>query len=103
MTALLLNPVVRWWRCPSCNVTDRTERSDAHTQFHSCIALGGVTIPLVEVADPDARPDGRQLVVEREDYAGHASPIAAIRTERGDGSNDCTVFVPTATSSASAT
>lgn len=92
-----LEAPVRWWKCPNCDVVDRTQRPDVHTQFHDCRALG-VTIPLIEVSDPEARPDGRQVVVEREDYLGaeNADPMMAVRTERGDGSNDCTVFAPTA-------
>jgi hypothetical protein len=103
VSAHLLPAPVRWWRCPSCGVTDRTERADVHTQFHPCPALGGVTVPLVEVRRADDRPDGRHLIVPREDYSGNdtAGPIAAIRTERGDGSNDCTVLAPTATAGAS--
>ncbi len=58
--------------------------------------MGLASIPLIEVETPDSRPDGRQLTVEREDYAGSSSPLAAIRTERGDGSNDVTVLAPTA-------
>ena len=90
---VLLEAPVRWWRCPSCLTTDRTQRADVHTQFHPCPALNNANIPLIEVSDHDANPDGRQLVVNREDGPG----IASIRTERGDGSNDCTVFAQTAT------
>lgn len=95
---LLLEPTVRWWKCPSCGTADQTQRSDAHTQFHNCPALGGMGVPFVEVTSPDADPNGRHVIVEREDYVGDsgADRIASVRTERGDGSNDCTVFAPVA-------
>lgn len=88
MTAHLLEPPVRYWKCPSCLLTDRTQRSDVHTQFHNCPAIGGACIPLVEVHDVDDKPDGRQLIVQSETGPG----MASVRTERGDGSNDVTVF-----------
>lgn len=91
-----LKPPTRWWKCPSCQLVDKTERHDVHTQFHNCAALNGMNIPLVEVADHDARADARQLVIPREDAPG----MAAVRTERGDGSNDVTVFAQTAVSTA---
>lgn len=84
----ILQAPVRWWRCPSCQATDRTQRSDVHTQFHNCPALGNVAIPLVEVSDPDDKPDGRQVIVQ----SGNGANAASVRTERGDGSNDVTVF-----------
>jgi hypothetical protein len=89
----MLNAPVRWWKCPSCGAMDRTQQIEHHTQFHDCPALGGVAVPLIEVGDLDARPDGRQVIVMREDGPG----VASVRTEHGDGSNDCTVFAPTAT------
>lgn len=97
-TVMILNPPVRWWRCPSCQTTDRTERSDIHTQMHNCPGLLGIVVPLVEVATLDTEPDAQHVLVEREDYIGfeHADHIMAVRTEHGDGSNDCTVFAPTA-------
>jgi hypothetical protein len=97
MTGLVLEPPVRYWKCPSCLLVDRTQRSDVHTQFHNCPALGNVAIPLIEVSDPDAKPQGRHVVVQREDYAGSSDPTAAISTERPDGSNDITVLAETAT------
>jgi hypothetical protein len=89
----MTNPVIvdapiRLWKCPSCGTTDRTQRADVHTQFHACLALGSVVIPLVEVQDLDDRPSARQVSVQSE--YGYES--AAIRTERLDGSNDLTVF-----------
>jgi hypothetical protein len=62
--------------------------------------MGGLAIPLVEVISPSMRPDARHVMVEREDYAGsrEVSGLAAVRTERADGSNDVTVFAPVARS-----
>lgn len=88
MSARLLDAPIRYWKCPSCLLTDRTQRSDVHTQFHNCPAINGACIPLVEVHDLDDKPDGRQVIVPNETGAG----LASIRTERGDGSNDITVF-----------
>ena len=88
MSAHLLDIPVRWWRCPSCGVTDRTQRADVHTQFHPCPAMGNVSIPLVEVASPDDVPKARQVAVQSE----YGYETAAVNTERLDGSNDCTVF-----------
>ena len=88
MPAYLLEPPIRVWKCPSCGVTDRTQRADVHTQFHNCPAIGGACIPLVEVHDVDDKPNGRQLIVPSEVGPG----MASVRTERGDGSNDTTVF-----------
>ncbi len=85
---IVLDTPIRFWKCPSCGTTDRTQRAEAHTQFHPCPSLGSVVIPLVEVHDIDDRPAARQVVVQSE--FGYES--AAIRTERIDGSNDLTVF-----------
>lgn len=94
MTAHLLAPPIRWWKCPSCNLTDCTEDGQVN-RFHPCPALGNVAIPLVEVTDPDAKVRARQVAVQREDGPG----VASIRTERLDGSNDVTVLAQTATRS----
>ncbi len=93
MTEVLLSAPIRNWKCPSCLTVDQTQRSDVHTQFHNCPALNGASIPMVEVNDLDAKVQARQVEVAREDGPG----ISAIRTERSDGSNDCTVFADTAT------
>ena len=79
--SVLLDAPVRWWKCPSCRKEDRTQKAEVHTQFHDCPALGGLNIPLVEVHDLDDKVKARQLATE-----------GAVRTERMDGSNDCTVF-----------
>jgi len=94
MSEVLLDAPVRDWHCPACDLRDRTQQPGVYTQFHNCPALGGIGIPLVEVRSHNHNADARQVLVEREDYIGKssASPVAAVRTERGDGSNDCTVF-----------
>jgi len=96
MTAVLLDLPAHYWHCPACRFRDVTHRSDVHTQFHECKALMFSYIPMIEVASPDAIADGRQVIVLREDDGS----LASIRTERGDGSNDVTVFVPVATTTA---
>jgi hypothetical protein len=92
----LLDAPVRWWHCPSCGLRDRTQQAGVHTQFHPCPAIGGVNLPMVETRTPDADADARQRIVMREDYARSANPVAAVHTERGDGSNDVTVLAPAA-------
>jgi hypothetical protein len=88
MGDFILEAPVRFWKCPSCGITDKTQRPDVHTQFHPCPALGNVTIPLVEIPKLDDRPKARQVVVQSE----YGYERAAVRTERLDGSNDVTVF-----------
>lgn len=85
---VLLDAPVRYWKCPACLAEDRTEKAGIFTQFHPCPALGGVSIPLVEVQHLDEKVKARQLAVE-----------GAVRTERMDGSNDCTVFPQPASAS----
>jgi hypothetical protein len=96
---VLLEPVVRYWKCPSCGLIDRTESVTlGDVQMHHCPALGNIALPLSEVSDPDDAPQSRHVLVEREDYGLNplVGRIASIRTERKDGSNDCTVLAPTA-------
>lgn len=99
MSVETLEPPVKFWRCPSCSVTERVKQVGAYTRMHSCGGLNGLTAPLVEVAGFDADPDARHLVLEREDYIGQTGmpPVMAVHTDHGDGSNDRTVFAPTAT------
>jgi len=93
MGGFILEAPVRFWKCPACSKQDVTQRSDVHTQFHECPALGGVTVPLVEVRDLDDKVQARQVTVFAEDYVGNAlDNKVAVRTERLDGSNDVTVF-----------
>lgn len=98
MTVALLEPPVRLWSCPSCSTVDRTQKSEPHTQMHHCGGFNGLAAPLVEVQHIDDRPDARHKLLMRDDYCGDAaiSPLMAIHTDHGDGSNDRTVFAPTA-------
>ena len=80
MNPLVLEAPIRYGKCPSCLFVDAIP-PDTTTHFHNCPALGDISIPLVEITDPDDKVKARQLVVE-----------GAVRTERMDGSNDVTVF-----------
>ncbi len=82
----ILEPTIRYWRCPACDGVDRTERTDCH--LHACPALNGLTVPYVEVQNPDDDPRARQVVVQSE----FGYETSSVRTERMDGSNDVTVF-----------
>lgn len=99
---VVFEPPVRWWHCPACDMRDRTQKPGVHTQFHNCPAIGGIGVPLVEVRGPDVDAAARQRLVCREDYAGDADPVAAVYTDRADGSNDVTVLAPTARAGVSA-
>lgn len=76
----------------------RTQRSDAHTEMHCCGGHRGLLVPLIEVRRIDDKPDAQHVEQEREDYIGdsNAPRIMSVRTDHGDGSNDATVYAPTA-------
>jgi hypothetical protein len=89
----------RRWMCPNCPTVDVTHEAQPHTRFHTCPGLLGLTAPMIE--------SGQRVkvsAVEREDYIGTEQvqtnaagrPIMSVVTEREDGSNDVTVFAPTA-------
>ncbi len=95
MTALLMAEVL--WECPRCKVTDVT-RGPKLNRFHSCPALSGLTMPMVE-----ANTRVKVTIVEREDYVGDETvttvggrPIMSVVTQREDGSNDVVVYAPAA-------
>lgn len=94
-----VRPAVRtWWHCPDCDQRAyRDEQTpEAKPVFHDCPAVvenATLHIPLISVSGPDAVADGRQVVRLRDDGPG----IAAISTERGDGSNDVTAYPGVAT------
>lgn len=97
MSVELLEPPVRLWACPSCDTQDQTQKYEAHSQMHQCSGLKGFTAPLVEVKQFDSKVDARHLLLSRDDYVGDLGDdarIASCVTERGDGSNDCTVYAP---------
>ena len=68
--------------------------------MHSCPALKGLMAPFV-----DDLQKARHVVKDRDDYVGNelvqtdneGRPVMALVTERADGSNDCHVYAPTAT------
>jgi hypothetical protein len=94
---LILQPPEQHWTCPNCTVTAVT-RGQAN-RFHPCAGLRGVLAPMVLEGTLC-----RVRAVEREDYIagelvhydGDGRPIAAVVTERPDGSNDVMVNAPTA-------
>lgn len=90
--------LVRWWKCPSCLLVDRTKGAGNYQQMHNCPALENLAVPLVEVSEPDIEPKIRHVLIERQDYMGkeNAGRIMAVRSERPDGSYDTTVYAPTA-------
>lgn len=86
------------WECPSCDLREVTQTAEAHTRFHACAGLAGLTAPMVPAG---TRAEHR--AVEREDYVngdrvqldGNGRPIMAVITTRDEG-QDCTVYAPTA-------
>lgn len=84
------------WICPNCPAQAVTVGQT--NRLHTCPGLLGLIAPLVL--------DGvscRVRAVEREDYVGcqdvrrdgHGRPVAAVLTERPDGSNDVMAFPST--------
>lgn len=96
--AYLLNPPEQHWECPNCIFTDVTHETQAHSRFHNCAGLKGLSAPMVP-AGTNAKVEAH----EREDYVGKdipqydgdGRPIMSIVTTRDDG-QDCTVLAPTA-------
>jgi hypothetical protein len=100
----ILAPPEQRWACPSCGKLAVTRETRPHAEFHHCLALG-IVAPMIAFTGDEL--DGRQVrhvLVEREDYVGaelvrtddNGRPWMAVDTERADGSNDRTVFAPTA-------
>jgi hypothetical protein len=99
MPGMLLHRETRW-SCPNCVQTARTSSPFPHSRFHQCAGLHGLTVAMVE-----AGTDCKVEAVEREDYVGselvqvapgNGRPYSSAVTTRADGSNDCTVYAPTA-------
>jgi hypothetical protein len=95
------------WGCPNCNIKDVTREAQPHTRYHDCPGLRGLSAPMVAEGDTV-----RITVVEPEDYVSgrikqgeaiptdeNGRPVAAVVTERPDGSNDVAVFAGCATPS----
>ena len=107
--AATLTPQFDYWQCPTCRQLDRTpKRAEPTSRLHSCAALGGLSVPMVQLEAGQtelARGAARHQVVERVDYLNSSKgqplqdgrPVMAVRTERGDGSHDTTVFAPVLT------
>lgn len=90
----------RRWHCTLCGQIHVTQQAGLIVPTHSCPALGGLSVPFLDDA-----VKSRLVVKDREDYVGkeivqtdgNGRPVMSIVTERADGSNDCTVYAPTAT------
>ena len=94
--SVLLEPVARYWACPSCDVRDVTHKTVPESRLHPCAGMNGMTVPMVQVVHPDDAPDARHRINYREDDAYGENPIASVNTDHGDGSSDCTVYVESA-------
>jgi hypothetical protein len=101
MTVPLLSAEHRW-ACPNCDATHVTREPRPHTPFHPCRGLNGLSAPFI-VAGTKAKVEA----VERGDWIrnedvqtdGEGRPVMSVVTTRDDG-QDCTVYAPTATASA---
>lgn len=100
--AVILEPPVRRWQCPSCAHLHETRDARVHVPMHPCPKLHGVVAPYVELHERTelAKSATRHVVNEREDYIGgelvtvdaNGRPVMSVNTERADGSNDCHAF-----------
>ena len=90
--------VITRWYCPNCKQEARTLEPKAHTRFHVCPALNGLTAPMVPMGTK-----AKVERVEREDYVGNDNvqtdaegrPVMSIVTTRDEG-QDAVVFAPAA-------
>lgn len=93
--------MIQIWHCPKCDAAARTV--DAKLPHHPCPGMAGLMVPLVRVGSRT-----RLVRHEREDYVGkedvrlddNGRPVMAVSVEHADGSEDRTVYAPTATISA---
>lgn len=90
--------VVHDWYCPNCGATDQTREPRPHSRFHTCPKLHMMSAPMI-LKGTKAKVEAH----EREDYIGkekvqlfEGRPIMSVTTTREDGSNDTTVYAPTA-------
>jgi hypothetical protein len=98
MSAVILSIPPTHWVCPNCPAEEVTSGATPN-RYHECRGLAGITAPMIP-----AGSGARVRAVEREDYVAgelvqwdaNGRPIAAIYTDRPDGSNDCVVLAPTA-------
>ena len=102
------------WECPSCGHQDAHRPGErvpapgmSTSRLHPCPVQRGLNVPLVWVTTNAGLRRGliRHVAVERGDYIGsergithdnRGRAVMAVRTERGDGSNDVSVNAPTA-------
>ena len=97
---MLLEPPVRHWACPSCQMEAETVTSNL--RMHACRGLNGLTVSMVEVPKAGTMPHARHRVLERQDYCADADRVMSVATDYPDGRNDCTVYPITARFDASA-
>ncbi len=87
------------WYCPNCGKRDQTYEPKAHSRFHVCPKLYGLTAPML--------PTGTRASVKavvREDYVGkdmvqvddRRKPVMSVVTTRDNG-QDVAIFAPAAT------
>lgn len=109
MTALITSTTQ--WYCPACKAEETTTEARAHSRFHSCPRLRGVSVPMTR-----AGVKAKVELHEREDYTGpnpllpvrgqpkkrvnaiplvDGRPVMSVVTTRDDG-QDVMVFAPTA-------
>lgn len=100
MTVPILQPPLRRWYCPNCGQQSQTREARAHTRFHTCPRMRGLTAPMLPVG-----VKAKVELVEREDYVGREvvardpernRPVQSLVTTRDNG-QDVVVFAPTAT------
>lgn len=96
---MILIDAVTDWYCPNCPLTERTYEPRAHTRFHICPNLRGLTAPMLPVGTK-----AKVTAHDREDYIGNeivpldgnGRPIMSVKTTRDNG-EDAIVFASTAT------
>ena len=98
---VVLDPT-KTWECPACTHRHQTTETRPHVPLHPCAGLGGLSAPMVL----EGTQKTRHVLQERGDYINgehgilydpDGRAIMSVVTERADGTNDCTVFAPTAT------
>jgi hypothetical protein len=86
------------WSCPNCTEESVTHEARAHTRFHACRGLRGLTAPMVPAGTHckvEAVERGDWVGSEHPQYDGEGRPTMAVVTTRDDG-QDCAVLAPVA-------
>ena len=101
----IIQAPVRRWDCAHCSTRSTTRVAGPHTEFHNCPGQHGLSMPMtLEGSGSRTRLELRGDYVGDEmvrlDEAGR--PVMAVYTDHPDGSYDCAVYAPTATSGSSA-